>query len=719
MIIHRTTMARTRRSTLLLAAALLFPAFMTAQTDRSKAPAPGPAPRVQLAPHTSFTLANGMRVILVEDHKLPLVSVQVKFDIPPVLQGDIAGYQDLVGELLTAGTNRHSKEAIDELVDGMGAQLVGSGDGLYATALKRNFTPLMDLVQEVITSAIYPAEEVEKARTQALSGIQSRASDPDQIASVVGRALTYGKGHPYGEVVTEASMGKVDRAQVYAYYQYFFQPSRGYLVLVGDLDEKEARAAADRYFGQWKGATVDVTRNEQGLDVVKGLGVVRPAKLVPQANRPRQVCFVDRPGSAQSVLKAVFPVDMKPNDPMALQAQVMNTILGGGVFNARLMQNLREDKGYTYGAYSSLDPDRWCGAFSAGCSVRNEVTDSAVTELLFEVEHIRQMAVTEEELTLAKSYMAGTFGRSLEDPRTIARFALNTYLNELPQDHYATYLQRLDKVTVADVQAAAQRFLNPDHAQVLVVGDKEQVANKLAPLSFSRAVAYYDINGDLYRETAEPVPAGVTAEGVLDAYIKAIGGRDALAKVKELRREYAASMQGMGLTMVENNAPGKYAMELGSGQMVLQKLVYDGKRGTSLGMAGTKELEDTELAEARKNIFIFPELHYQDLDQRGNLTGMLELNGTKVYRMQVNNALDGASFTEYYDVASGLKLRKVENQATEQGTFQVVTDYSDYKPVNGVQFPHTIRQNAGMDITFTLQKVTVNKGVDPAVFRVE
>lgn len=714
---HRTPMPG--RSALLLAAALSFPALMTAQTDRSKAPTPGPAPKVQLAPHKSFTLANGMRVIIVEDHKLPLVSIQVKFDIPPVLQGDIAGYQDLVGELLTSGTNRHTKEEIDVLVDGMGAQFSGSGDGVYASGLKKNFKALMDLSYEVVSSAIYPAAEVEKAKTRSLSAIQSRATDPDQIASTVSRALTYGKGHPYGEVVTEATMNKVDRGQIYAYYQYFFQPSRGYLVLVGDLTEAEARAAAEQYFGTWKGATVTVTKNEQGLDVVKDLGVIRPAKLVPQANRARQVCFVDRAGSAQSVIKAGFPVELKPNDPMALSAQVMNTILGGGVFNARLMQNLREDKGYTYGAYSSLDADRWCGSFSAGCSVRNDVTDSAVTELMFEMEHIQQMPVSPEELALAKSYMAGTFGRSLEDPRTIARFALNTYLNDLPQDHYATYLQRLDKVTVADVQTAAQRFLNPDHTQILVVGDKAQVANKLAPLSFSGAVVYYDINGDLYRETAEPVPAGVTPQTVLDAYIKAMGGRDALAKVKDLRREYAASMQGMGLTMVENNAPGKYAMEIRSGAMLLQKMVYDGKRGSSTGMTGTKELEDTELAEARKNIYIFPELHYQELDQRGNLTGMLEVDGKKVYRMQVNNALDGASFTEYYDVQTGLKTRRVENQASEQGTLQVVTDYSDYKAVNGIMFPHTIRQNAGMDLTFKLEKVAVNKGVDAAAFRID
>ncbi|HEY0977940.1 MAG TPA: pitrilysin family protein [Flavobacteriales bacterium] len=691
---------------------------MSAQIDRSQVPAPGPAPVVNIGAHKSFVLKNGMRVIVVENHKLPLVSVQVRFDNPPMLQGEYAGYQDLVGELLTSGTARHSKEQLDELIDGMGAELSGTSDGLYASALKKHFPALMDLVSEVVTSATYPNAEFEKAKTRAISGIQSRSDDPDQISDVVGRVLTYGKGYPYGEPTTEKTMGKVQRAQVYAYYQYAFKPAQGYLVMVGDITEAEARAAAERAFGFWQGANLTVTKDTQGRDVLKDLGTITVVERGPEARGVRQVCFVDRPGSAQSVVRVLFPVDLKPNDPMALHAQVMNTILGGGVFNARLMQNLREDKAYTYGAYSNLDADRYCGSFSAGCSVRNSVTDSAVTELMFELEHLQQMGVTAEELSLSKNYMAGSFGRSLEDPRTIARFALNTYLNGLPADHYATYLQRLEKVTAADVQAAAQSFLKPDNASILVVGDKAEVGNKLAPLSFTRAVVYYDINGDVYRENAEMPPAGVTAQTVMDAYLAAIGGKDAAAKVKDLRREYSASMQGMALTMVESQAPGKYAMELRTGDMVLEKTVFDGQRGSGIGMEGTKELVDTELSDARKNTFIFPELHYAELDQRGVANGVLDINGRRAYRVVVDNA-DGNTFTEYYDAENGLKLRKVENQATEQGTFQVVTDYSDYKPVDGIRFPHTIRQNAGMDITFTLQKIAVNKGVPPSVFKVD
>ncbi len=721
---QRKTMKSPLLHTLALAATLLTPAVMTAQVNRTKAPPAGPAPEVHLGEHKSLLLDNGMRVIIVENHKIPIVTAQVRFDIPPIMQGDIAGYQDLVGELLTSGTSRHTKDQIDELVDGLGAQLVGSNDGIYASSLKRNFPQVMDLMYDVVSSANFPNDEFVKAKTRMMSQIGARTDDPDQIASVVGNALTYGKDYPYGEVTTEATLGKADRDDVYQYYRYFFQPKHGYLVLVGDITAKEGEEMAKKYFGSWKGAEVPVTKDAEGHDVVKDLGPIIPAGAPPRLPKDVRVAFVDRPGSAQSVIKVIFPENLKPNDPMATQAQVLNTILGGGVFNARLMQNLREDKAYTYGAYSSLDADRWCGSFSAGCSVRNAVTDSAAIQIMDEIAKIRTAPVTADELSLAKSNMAGSFARALEDPRTVARFALNTYLNDLPEDHYETYLKRLDAVTVADVQKAAERFMHPDSATILVVGDKAQVAETLKPLSTSGQVFFYDVNGDIVREDrtegATPAPAGMTAQIVLDAYIKAIGGKSAVEKVKDLKKEYTTKVQGMEASMVEYyKLPNKYAMEMKMGEMVLQKLAFDGTRGKMMGMAGEKVLEDTDLDELRGSSYAFPELHYTEMELVAKLMGVVDIDGKKAYRINVKT-MPGGQFDEYYDTTSGLKLRKKEYQTQEGGGgFQVVTDYADYAPEAGVMFPRTLKQKGGMDMTLTATKIIVNKGIPDSVFTVE
>jgi predicted Zn-dependent peptidase len=712
-------MARHHALALPLAGALLLPTLMNAQVDRTQAPEPGPAPTVNIGDHRSFTLANGMRVIVVENHKLPLVSVQVKFDIEPVLQGDLAGYQDLVGEVLGAGTARHTKEELDELIDGMGASLSTSSDGLYASVLSRNFNQLMGLVYEVVTSASFPPAEVEKARTRMISSVRTRADDPDQIAEAVGRALTYGKDHPYGEVPTEATLARVRREHLYAYYQRFFRPEDGYLVFVGDITEAEARTLAERLFAGWKGATVKTTQGADGTEVVEGLGPVRKATVKPRATRPRSVCFVDRPGSAQSVIKVCFPVDLPPNDPMALSGQVMNTILGGGVFNARLMQNLREDKAYTYGAYSSLEADRYVGSWSGGCSVRNEVTDSAVMQVLQELERIMEEPVTDAELELTRNYMAGSFARGLEDPRTVARFALNTYLYDLRPDHYATYLARLDTVSRASVQEAARRFLFPENAVVLVVGDKRSVANSLTGLSLEDVVLYYDINGDRYREAGEPVPAGVTVQKVIEDYLAAIGGRPAIERIRDVRKRYTATVQGMEVSLAEVlSLPGNYRLDMQMGPMTLQRIVCSGGRGYFEGPDGRMELVDQALQEAMENAWPVPEAKYAEHGYEVRLTGMVEVDGRQAYRLRVTTPSD-RSYQDYYDVETGLKVKRTETQATPKGTIEVNTLFADHKPTAGVLFPHRITQSAGVLFEFEATAIDVNKGVDPSVFNVD
>ncbi|MFZ1686943.1 MAG: insulinase family protein [Flavobacteriales bacterium] len=691
----------------------------TAQIDRSKAPKPGPAPQVRVGDHTSFVLGNGMRVIVVENHKLPTLSIQVRFDILPFTQENGIGYTDLVGELLTCGTKGSTKAQIDEHVDALGAQLNATSDGLFASGLKKSFEPLTELVFEVVTGASFPEDEFEKAKTRMLSAMQSRKDDPDGIADQVGRALTFSKGHPYGEVATEKTVEEIKYKQVKGYYDRFFIPGNSYLVFVGDITEAEARKITDKTFATWRSDPGrESSTDDSGYEIVEGLGPIHAVKKFPVTPAARRIALVDRPGAAQSLIRVVYPVDLQPKDSMYLDAQVLNTILGGGVFNARLMQNLREDKAYTYGAHSSLESDRYAGNFSAGASVRTSVTDSAVGEFIAEMQRIREKPVTSEELSLAKSHLAGSFARSLEDPRTIARFALNTYLYKLAPDHYTTYLQRLDTVSSTGVLAAAQRYITPDRCTVLVVGDKEQVANKLMQYSADKSVAQYDMNGDRFRENVQPPPAGMTAEQVLDAYFTAIGGKSTIMGVTDLRTVMTATVQGMAITATTyNKSPDKYSMNLKAGPTILQKVVYNGTRGLSTGPEGTKELEELELEEVAMEAAAFPELNYPKLG-RMILSGVAEADGEECYKLTL--MLDnGGIITEYYSTKSGLKRRKVWAKQNGEGNMTVTTDLKDYRPEGGIQFPRLIEQSAGMSMTFTVTEIAVNKGIPDDVFVVK
>lgn len=704
---------------LLAAAAPFLPFMMTAQIDRTKAPKPAPPPTVSIGDHQSFTLANGLRVIVVENRKLPLVSLQMRFDIPPMAQGAQAGYIELMGDLLAAGTAKHTKADIDRQVDRLGAQLATSSEGAYASVLKKHLGTLLPLFAEVVRNPAFTDEEFQKARKRLMSEVKQRRDDPSAIAEAVGRSAIYGRNHPYGELATEKSIQRLTRELPAAYHAKYFRPESGYLVFVGDITEKEARALAKQHFGDWKPAKRYTVVNEDGTQTIEGIGEVRFLERPVTPSGPRRVMLVDRPGAAQSVIRVGFPLNLQPKDVRALPAQVMNTILGGGVFNARLMQNLREDKGWTYGCYSTLDADRFNGHFHAGASVRTAVTDSAVAELMKELERMRAGRVTDEELQLAKSYMAGSFARSLEDPRTIARFALNTYLNELPKDHYATYLKRLEAITAEDVQAAAEAFLHPDNAVILVVGDKKKLMARLAPLSWnpSQPVIELDADGNLFVEEFERVP-GLTAEQVIEKHLAAIGGRDAAGRIKDMRMALATEIAGTPLEVTQWYGPeGQFRSQAMANGAVIQEEAYDGERAMRKGPQGTVELEDADLAELRFNGHPVPELAYAPEVERIIVSGRTAIDGKPVIKLHlVLNA--GGTVGDYFDERTGLKLRRVEQRSVDGKPLMITSDYLDYQPAGGVLFPRTIIQSGGPmgDVTLRVTAIDLNTGLKPAFF---
>ncbi len=680
-----------------LAVALLVPTIMIAQLDRSRPPAPAPPPVVHMGEYSSFTLGNGMRVIVVENHKLPLVGVQVKFDIPPVVQGEKAGYVEMFGDMLAAGTGLRTKVQLDEEIDRLGATMVTANDGMFLSGLKKNLPGLMKIAEDVVTNSTFPDKELERIKTRYVSAVKQRKDDPDAIAEAIGRSATFGRTHPYGEVMTEQSIANIQRDHINGYYKHFFRPDAAYLVFVGDITEKEAKDLARQHFGKWKVPQV-ATQNEDGSETVPGLGIVQrmgdplgPAGL-------RRVVMVDRPGSAQSVLRVTFPLNLQPKDMRSMSAQVMNTILGGGVFNARLMQNLRESKAYTYGANSNLEIDRFNGSFTAAASVRTEVTDSAVVEIMKEMERMRNEPVTNEELELAKNYMAGAFARGLEDPRTVARFALNTYLNDLPQDHYATYLKRLEKITAADVEAAAKAFLHPDNAVIFIVGDREKIQGKLQGLSAdpSARLMVLDESGEIYREQVEEV-TDRTAEQVVEAYLKAIGGRDAIAAIKHMYTRSRTKLGGMNITMEQWHGPnGEFRSKTSAEKMgVLQEVIFDGERAVSISPQGREELTDIDLWDVIAGSRPVPETDPMSYAEKMMLAGIVTIyQDEKAYKVVITTK-GGSSITDLYATNSDLKSRRIEQKFSMGRPMTITTDYLDYRPVNGVKFPYLITQSGG------------------------
>ncbi|NPA37775.1 MAG: insulinase family protein, partial [Chlorobi bacterium] len=442
------------KKTILNIIALAFVFSVNAQIDRTHAPAPGPAPEIKIGDYQSFSLKNGLKVFVVENHKVPMVTYSLSLDNDPVLEGDKAGYVSLTGDLLRAGTSNRTKDQIDEDIDFIGAYLSTSASGIYGRSLKKHSEKLLDIMSDILYNSVFPEDELDKSKKQMLTGLKSRESDPSAIASNVAGVLIYGKDHPYGEVLSEKSINNVTIDDCKNYYKTYFKPNVAYLVIVGDITLKEAKKQVKKYFAKWESG--DVPSHHYDF---------------PKAYETPEVAVANKDGAKQSIVEVTYAVDLKPGSKDVIPASVMNEILGGGNFGSRLFQNLREDKAYTYGAYSSLRSDKLVGYFKASASVRNAVTDSALTEILKEMNRIRDEKVPVQDVETIKNVIAGSFSRSLESPQTIARFALNTAKYNLPDDYYKTYLQKLAAVTPDDVQAMAKKYIQPNHAVILAVGD--------------------------------------------------------------------------------------------------------------------------------------------------------------------------------------------------------------------------------------------------------
>ena len=475
------------------------------QSWRSQVPQPGEARSIELGEYQTFEMANGLQVIVVENHKIPRVSYQISLKNDPISEGDKSGYVSMAGSLMSTGTQTKSKVEIDKSIDFIGASINTSGNGVFASSLTKHQDKLLELMTDILYNPSFPEEEFDKLKTQTLSALSTSKSDASSIAGNVVSVVNYGTDHPYGEIQTEKTISNISIEDCKQFYSRYFVPNNAYLIIVGDISFSEAQTRANRYFGDWKkSATASPTYN------------------LPQPPEKNNVRFANKDGAVQAVIRVTHPLDLKPGTPDVVKVSVMNEILGGGVFLGRLMQNLREDKGYTYGARSNLSSDPLVASFTAYASVRNEVADSSVTEFLYEIEKMQSEPVSAEVLQLAKNSLAGGFARALESPQTLARFARNTFRYDLPKDYFATYLTRLDAVTIEDVQEMAKKYLRPEALNIVVVGSKDEIADKLLPFDTDGEIDFYGPYGEKLVIEENPLPEGVTAATIINDYIEAI-----------------------------------------------------------------------------------------------------------------------------------------------------------------------------------------------------
>ena len=672
----------------------LVPLVTMAQNiDRSKAPSPGKAPLIQVGDPVKFTLANGLQVFVVKNTKLPQVSATLALDYDGFEEGDKAGVAQMAGQLLKRGTTTKSKAQLDEAIEFLGGSMSTSSQSASVSSLKGNFPSLLGLLSEVVLQPALSTDELEKIRKQTLSGIESNKDDADVISGNVVKKLVYGANHPYGEMMTTKTVNQVSIADVKSFLNTYWLPNAAYLIFVGDIEPATAKALAEKSFGNWK----------------KGV-FTKQNFAKPVQPKQTYVAIVDRPASVQSVVAIAGAVDLLPGSSNVIAGSVMNNILGGG-FSGRLFANLREKYAFTYGAYSSLSPSRQIGIFQAEASVRNEKTDSSVQELLREINIIRNEQVGETELSRMKNYLSGGFARSLENPATIANFALNIARNNLPADYYQKYLTNLAAVDAAKVQNAAQLFLNTNQMHIVIVGNAKQIAKgleKYGPLK------YFDIEGnEVAAPTEVKADASLTPAALMEKAIAAVGSKEALSSIKDVQLKGTANLMGQSLEMQQTIVmPGNSVTTMSMGGMAIMKqAVVDGKY--SVAQQGQQAPITDDVKEGLdESTYLAPEQLYLAKGYGLKIVGAEKVDGKDAIDVEVTTPSKKVSH-RFYDAKTFLLVKTSKSEEVPgRGTATQQQYFTGYKTVNGVQISTEQLIDMGqMKINIKYADIKVNQGL--------
>ena len=470
------------------AAAVASQPVESAEPWRNETPKPGPLSTSPLPSASKFQLPNGLAVYLVENHSLPVVAAQMV--VKAGSSADPPGRAGLAGfmvSMLDEGTSKRDALTIARDLEALGASL-GSGTGrdgstLAVRSLKQNASKSLDILAEVALDPSFPENEVDRVRNDRLTSLLQDRDSPFRIASTVMWTDLYGADDPYGHMAigTEPGLKETTRNDLTALYQAAFSPKNAALVLAGDLTESEARKLASDAFGKW---TADG----------------RPAMPTPSAGSapaPEKVLVVDKPGMPQTTL-IVAQVGVARSNPDFERLNVMNQVLGG-LFSSRVNMNLREDHGYSYGAFSAVFENTKEGPIQVGTQVHTPVTGASIGEIVKEVKGMLEKEVTEEELRLAKESIARSLPAYFQTTSSTVATVGDLYLYDLPPDYYQELPKRITAMSASDVFQATKTHLQPDKMKVIAVGDRKAIDPQIAALKLG-PIGYRSPDG-------RPVPA--------------------------------------------------------------------------------------------------------------------------------------------------------------------------------------------------------------------
>lgn len=715
-------MNRTQRF-LLTAMALMTAPGAWAQAQKVSPQMPGPAATKPFVfpKAATRTLANGVRVFVVSNSEQPAVVVRLVLTTAGTVNDPAGkpGVATLTADMLAQGTATRSAQQIAGTIDFVGGSLTASAGtdstGITLTVVKKDLATGLELMADVLRNAAFSGEELDRRRQQLLSNLQVQYSDAGYLANAVFDRMLFGS-HPYGlpGEGTPQSAKAITRDDLVRFRDTWYAPQNALLAFAGDITPEAAFAAAERYFGAWaRSATAPATA----------------AATAPHFPRGHRLTVVDKPDAVQTEIR-VGRGGIARNSADYIPLMVTNRVFGGG-FNSRLSTEVRQKKGLTYGAYSSVETNKLGGSVAAATFTRTEATVEA-TQLV--VDLVKQMAggeVTQEELDFARNYMTGVYPIQSETPSQVAGRILTVAEYGLAADYNDTYREKISAVGPAEVKAIGGKYFTTENLDIVVVGNAgafRDALKKQFPAARFNEIPFDQI--DLLAaglRKPKDAAAGASPEAatqareIVAAAIEAAGGAAAIQRVTGVAFSSAGKVntpQGEFDITVKSHVvlPDKVWMEVGT-PFGAQQQGFDGKSGW---VASAQGAIDTPAAEAQRGVDLVGLWGVY----RQAMAGKLEAGfaGEKEFQGRKTLAIDWAGpsgkVTIYFDAATRLPAGAAFVARTTQGEIDTVNAWSDYRAVDGVQFPYTwlTLRNGARFSDMKITDVKLNVPAEPGLF---
>lgn len=673
---------------------ILFFVFITyGQIDRSVMPISGPVPSIEIGNPIEFELKNGLKVLMVENHKLPRVSANLLIDNPPLSGSNKNGIYSMTSSMLGKGTKNMKKDVFIEEIDFLGATLNVNAGGAYASSLSRFFPQVLEMMADGVLNPIFSQDEFEKEKNKTLENIKSGSKSVARIARRVEGVLAFGENHPSGKYITNESVENITLEDVKLFYKENLIPNNAYLIFIGDFDPSILKKQVKKLFSGWK------------------KGKLKNTDFVTTPSYDElTINFVDVPNAIQSEVVFQNTVSLTMKDPDYFPVIVANKILGGGPEN-RLERQIREAKGFTYVARSQIGSSKYTKSrFRAYTSTRFQVTDSAVVELLNEIKKIREKTVGEKELIDVKAKYVGNFVLASERPSTIANYALNIKTQNLDKNFYKSYLANIDKVTIEDIQRVSNKYFNLNNGQIVVTGKGSELINKLKNVNFNDKflpINYYDNYGKPIEEPVlEKNIDGITANFVINKYLKAIGGLEKLKSVNTISIKYEGDAMGASIISEEKKRNDMTSNSTLMNGNLMMKMVISNESAFVKQGANKMDLPKNFHDDLKNSLGVFPEISLLN-NPNIKFIGKEIIDETEVYAIELVGEV--ISFKFLYDVYSGLKIREISTTNMGSQTQVQESKFGDYLDFNGILFPTQKSQSLGpQSIEMKLVDVVLN-----------